>query len=151
MVDRHVVIVPARAVDREHVIELLAQQLAEHHIATARDSIAAAVDGMTADARRGFVLVAREGATVIGVAYVSFTWTLEHGGQSCWLEELYVVPQRRGQGVGATLLAAVLERARSAGCAAVDLEIDDEHGRAANLYARHGFRPLTRRRWVRDL
>ena len=137
--------------DREAVLQLLAEQLAEHRIETGGREIAAAVDGIMVDDRRGFLLVAKEASAVVGVAYVSFIWTLEHGGKSCWLEELYVLPERRGSGIGSKLLTAVLERARSSGCAAVDLEIDSEHERAANLYSRFGFRSLSRGRWVHDI
>jgi GNAT superfamily N-acetyltransferase len=137
--------------DREAVIELLAAQLAEHAIDTPRDRIAAAVDGMIGDARRGFLLVAIERGAIVGVAYVSYVWSLEHGGRSAWLEELYVAPARREHGVGGRLLSAVLERAAADGCAAVDLEVDARHERAARLYSRHGFQPLPRARWVRGL
>jgi GNAT superfamily N-acetyltransferase len=142
---------PLAAADREAAIELLVRQLREHAIATPRAAIAAVVDGALADERRALVLVAREGGTAVGIAYVSFTWTLEHGGRSCWLEELYVAPERRERGIGAALLDAVLARARATGCAAIDLEVEAEHARAARLYARRGFTPHTRARWVRRL
>ena len=137
--------------DRDAVIRLLAEQLAEHRIETGGEAIAAAVDGIMVDDRRGFLLVAKEAGTAVAVAYVSFIWTLEHGGKSCWLEELYVLPERRGVGIGSKLVAAVLEGAQSAGCAAVDLEVDSDHGRAADLYSRYDFRSLSRARWVRSL
>lgn len=137
--------------DREAVIRLLAAQLAEHQIETPSNAIVAGVDGIMTDDRRGFLLVAKEGGAVVGVAYVAFTWTLEHGGKSCWLEELYVVPERRDHGIGTRLLESVLERAKSEDCAAVDLEVDSDHRRAADLYSRHGFRSLPRARWVRPL
>lgn len=137
--------------DRDMLLALLAAQLAEHAIATGRAAMENAIDGMLADERRGFLLLAREAGEAVGVAYVAFTWTFEHGGKTSWLEELYVVPERRSAGIGARLLGAVIERARAAGCAAVDLEVDRDHARAANLYARHGFTPLPRSRWVREL
>ncbi len=85
------------------------------------------------------------------MAYVSFTWTLEHGGKSAWLEELYIVPAERNRGVGRAMLATVLQQANAADCAAVDLEVDTTHARAGPLYAREGFTPLSRARWVRAL
>ncbi len=133
------------------MIELLAEQLAEHAIATAAAEIAAAVDGIFADPRRGFVLLAREGEVSVGVAYVSFVWTLEHGGKSCWLEELYVRPARRNEGLGAAMLDAVLARAAAEGAVAIDLEVAVEHMRAANLYRRRSFAPLGRERFGRRL
>jgi len=137
--------------DRDSVVALLAAQLAEHHIDTPPAAIIKAVDGIVADARRGFLLIATEDEKLVGVAYVSTVWTLEHGGESCWLEELYVVPDRRDRGIGARLLSAVLETAKSRGCAAVDLEVDSQHERATKLYSRHGFQRLSRNRWVRSL
>ena len=106
---------------------------------------------MLADRDRGFILVALNDKRPVGVAYVSFTWTLEHGGKSAWLEELYVVPDQRDRGIGRAMLQGVLQRARENGCAAVDLEVDTQHARAERLYAREGFKPHTRNRWVRAL
>ena len=141
----------ATALDRETIIDLLIAQLSEHAIDTPRAAVCRAIDGMLANDSRGFVLIARRGPRVAGVAYVAFTWTLEHGGKSAWLEEFYVVPAQRNQGIGAALLSVALQRARAAGCAAVDLEVDRAHARAAHLYTRAGFTPLTRERWVRSL
>ena len=110
-----------------------------------------ALDGVLTDPTRGAVLIAREHGAIVGVAYLSFVWTLEHGGLSSWLEELYVIPPRRGQGIGGRLLDQSLTLARARGCAAVDLEVEAEHARAETLYARAGFRRHTRARWVRLL
>jgi GNAT superfamily N-acetyltransferase len=133
--------------DRAEVIALLAAQLAEHAIELAPDRLASAVDGVLADPARGVLFVARAEGTAVGVAYLSFTWTLEHGGPVGWLEELYVVPSQRGRGIGTALLDVVGRRARAAGCGAVELEVDAGHARAARLYTRHGFRELPRTRF----
>ena len=137
--------------ERDSVVALLAAQLAEHHIGTPPAAIIKAVEGILGDARRGFILIATQDEKLVGVAFVSTVWTLEHGGESCWLEELYVVPDRRDRGIGARLLSAVLAEAKSRGWAAVDLEVDSQHQRATNLYSRHRFQPLPRARWVRSL
>src|SRR5262245_10542307 len=128
---------------------LLAAQLEEHGIPTGR--LDAALDGALADPSRAIVLLAEEGEIPVGVAYVSFTWTLEHGGKSAWLEELYVEPDERGRGVGSAMLDELLRKTAEAGCAALDLEVESEHSRAEHLYARAGFKPHTRSRWVRAL
>jgi GNAT superfamily N-acetyltransferase len=59
---------------------------------------------------------------------------LEHGGEVAWLEELYVVPERREAGIGTKLLSRAIEAARERGCLPIDLEVDDGHSRATNLY-----------------
>ncbi len=88
---------------------------------------------------------------VVGVAVLSIVWTLEHGGKSCWLDELYVRPEVRTAGVGTLLLRKAFEVMAAAGCICMDLEVESSHARAANLYVREGFRVHTRTRYVRVL
>jgi GNAT superfamily N-acetyltransferase len=139
---------PAGVGERDEVLALLAAQLAEHAIDLPPARLAEAVDGVLADPRRGVLLLARDAGGAVGVAYLSFTWALEHGGRVGWLEELYVVPAARERGIGGALLDAVLATARAAGCAAIDLEVDAAHARAARLYERRGFGQLTRTRFA---
>jgi GNAT superfamily N-acetyltransferase len=139
--------------DRARIIELLAVQLAEHGVDLAGEALGRAVDGVLEDPRRGAFLVAAlpDGGPIVGLAYLGFTWTLEHGGLVSWLEELYVVPELRGRGVGASLLEGAMAQARARGALAMDLEVDQGHARAANLYRRAGFSALPRARWQRRL
>src|SRR5262245_9676399 len=132
-----VIIALATASDRESLLALLEAQLREHDLPTG--GLAAAIDGALAVPARGAFLVAREGPRIVGVAYLSFNWTLEHGGRAAWLEEIYVLPERRSGGLGRRLLQRVVEHARASGCLAIDLEVEASHSRAARLYEREGF------------
>jgi GNAT superfamily N-acetyltransferase len=142
------VITTARSSDRADILALLAAQLAEHAIDLPAKRLAHAVDGVLAEPARGVLFLARAEGAAVGVAYLSFTWTLEHGGRVGWLEELYVVPAQRGHGIGTALLDTVCARARAAGCGAVDLEVDAGHARAAELYRRRGFGAVSRTRFT---
>jgi GNAT superfamily N-acetyltransferase len=142
---------PATVADQPTLVALLVAQLREHRIDTPPAAIARAVAALLARPSRARLLVACVGGTPVGVAAVSFVWPLEHGDRSVWLEELYVVPAERGRGIGTALLEAALRVAAEGGAVAVDLEVDADHERAARLYARHGFQPLPRARWVRML
>ena len=137
--------------DVPRIADLLGGQFAEHRIAMTVPALRGAARGLLADPRRGFILVAVEGGTLVGIAVVVFVWTLEHGGPSAWLDELYVQPDARGRGVGTRLASEALAAAVRAGCAAVDLEVDRGHEAVERLYARMGFRPLARRRWMTRL
>ena len=136
---------------REAVVELLAAQLVEHDIELHPEHLQYAVNGFFEDSRRGRILVALRENQVVGVAVLSITWTLEHGGKSCWLDELYVRPEFRAFGVGTTLLRKAFEVMAADGCICMDLEVESSHARAANLYVREGFRVHTRTRYVRVL
>jgi GNAT superfamily N-acetyltransferase len=133
------------------VCRLLATQLAEHHVEIDDARLEAAVQGVLAEPRRGFFLAALQGGRAIAAAYVSFQWSLEQGGHSAWLEELYVEPARRCGGIGTALLEAVMRECRTAGCAAIDLEIDADHERVRSLYERCGFTAHRRSRMVKKL
>src|SRR5262245_31261406 len=72
----------ATAGDREALLALLRAQLDEHAIFLEGDELAQAVDGVLADGSRGLFLLARREGRAVGVAYLGFTWTIEHGGRS---------------------------------------------------------------------
>ena len=57
-----------------------------------------------------------------------------------YLANLFVVPDQRGSGVGASLVAAAVERARSEGLVRVVLSPSEL---SVPLYGRYGFRPAT--------
>ena len=141
----------ARAADANRLIGLLGIQLREHGVTLDARLLARAVRGLLRRPELGRVLVAADGSDVVGFAALSFLWTLEHGGRAPWLDELYVVPQRRGRGIGRALLSAAYGIAREAGAIALDLEIEKGHARAASLYRREGFERLSRERWSRRL
>jgi len=131
----------------EGVCALLRGQYAEHEISISDDVLVRAVQGLVGEVGRGVILVAREGEALLGVAVLATTWTLEHGGLVAWLDELYVVPARRGNGIGEALLDAALSAARGVGALAIELEVEESHSRASHLYERAGFSPLNRARW----
>jgi GNAT superfamily N-acetyltransferase len=144
---KEIAFAPADREDRAQIIDLLTEQLEEHGVTVSIARLAAAVDGVLDDPALGFLHVARAGRIVMGVAYVSAIWSMEHMGKSAWLDELYVDPDYRGEGVGTELLLAVMERARRDGCAALDLEVYSTHAQAERLYQRQGFRRLSATRW----
>jgi ribosomal protein S18 acetylase RimI-like enzyme len=63
-------------------------------------------------------------------------WT---GLPDAYLEELYVVPERRGEGIGRALLEATIEEARRAGADHIDLTTGEDDTAARGLYDSLGF------------
>ena len=143
------VITTATRADLTDVVALLSAQFEEHRIDAG--DIGRGAAGLIDEPSRGAIFLAslpEDPRRRIGLAVLAFTWTLEHGGQVAWLDELYVVPALRGASVGTTLLEHALAAARTAGCAAVDLEVDADHRRVEGLYQRKGFTRLDRNRWA---
>lgn len=151
MRDTSVLIRSARRGDLAALSALLVAQLREHGNAVSETVLAEAARGMLERPQRGRFLVADDGGTLVGFVALSYLWTLERGGRAVWLDELYVVPARRGDGLGQALLDAALAAAAAAGATAVDLEVEAGHERVESLYRRNGFHPEARRHWARPL
>ena len=60
---------------------------------------------------------------------------------TAWLISMWVSPEVRGQGVGETLIDAIVEWARASGARRVLLDVGDRNQPAIALYARKGFKP----------
>jgi GNAT superfamily N-acetyltransferase len=142
---------PAAVRDCRKCASLLVEQLGEHGVDASTERLSHLLEAVVANESRGFVLLARVDERIVGVAYAATILSAEHTGLVAWLEELYVAPSYRSQGIGSALLAAVVERAHKAGVVAVDLEVDGSHSRVESLYRRLGFRSLNRSRWVKEL
>lgn len=144
-------IATARLEDVAPILHLLRTQLQEHDIALTDEVLQRATQRLIEDHALGRILTARLDGELVGVAVISFLWTLEHGGPAAWLDEVYVEPARRGEGIGWQLVEAAMQVARDSGCIALDLEVDAGHDAAERLYQRMGFRRHRRVRWVRML
>jgi ribosomal protein S18 acetylase RimI-like enzyme len=73
------------------------------------------------------------------VAQVRYRWSVWWAAEDCWLEDLYVRDDARGNGLGRALTEAVLERARTRGCRRVELDVNSENPAALALYRSLGF------------
>ena len=94
------------------------------------------------EAAGGEVLVAEQGAEVVGVCQLLVFRHLQgRGGRCAELESVHVHPDHRGCGIGRTLVAAAVERARVLGCYRVQLTSDRRRSEAHRFYEHIGFEP----------
>ena len=87
----------------------------------------------------GDTIVLLGGAGPDGLAVLRFRPSLWTQGLECYLAELYVVPERRGRGLGRALLTAAIEEARDQGADHMDLGTSDDDTAARGLYESCGF------------
>ncbi len=93
----------------------------------------------------GLVLVAEvEGRLAGYVKAVKREYPLLGNPLMLVIEELYVLPQFRGRGIGRVLIAEVERAARSMGAGAVAAEVPAKNSVALSLYNGQGFRELSR-------
>jgi len=74
-----------------------------------------------------------------GLSLFRFRPALWAEGPETHLQELYVVPALRGQGIGRRLLEATVEYARAAGASGIDLNTGETDTAARALYESMGF------------
>jgi ribosomal protein S18 acetylase RimI-like enzyme len=74
-----------------------------------------------------------------GLAVLRFRTSLWTPGLECYLAELYVVPDRRGRGIGRALMRATLETSRRRGADRIELGTSEDDRVAIALYESLGF------------
>jgi ribosomal protein S18 acetylase RimI-like enzyme len=87
----------------------------------------------------GHVTVLLGGSGPDGLALMRFRPSLWSVSLDCYLEELYVVPARRGGGLGRALMEAAMDLARERGARYMDLGTAETDVAARALYEKLGF------------
>lgn len=114
-----------------------------HDFNTEYDDFTPGVEVLTRNAREMLaagdmvVLLAGEGPDALAeLRFRKSVWTAT---LDCYLEELYVVPGLRGQGIGRKLLREAMDVAREAGAAHIELGTSEDDEAARALYESEGF------------
>ena len=89
--------------------------------------------------RGGDTAVLLIGATPDGIAVLRLRPAIWSEALECYLAELYVVPVRRGRGLGRTLLLAAMDHAAQLGADYMDLGTSEDDVAARRLYESLGF------------
>jgi GNAT superfamily N-acetyltransferase len=133
---------PARAADREDIVAMSLALYREDpgmapvHAERIRETLAV----FEREPGRGQAVVADvPGEPVAGYAFLVPFWSNEQGGTLCEVDELYVRPERRGEGLGSALFAAI-DTGRFGAFAGTALGVTPGNLRARRLYERLGFR-----------
>jgi ribosomal protein S18 acetylase RimI-like enzyme len=94
------------------------------------------------DLGQSWVFLDRE--TPVGYIVLKFGYSFEYHGRDSFIDELYVEPAYRRQGVGRRAMEFVEERARELGVKAIHLEVDRGNDSAKELYRRAGYEDRSR-------
>ena len=87
----------------------------------------------------GEMVVLLVGTGPDGLAVLRFRPSLWSEALECYLAELYVVPDRRGRGLGRALMNAAIAHARRRGADYMDLGTSEDDVAARRLYESLGF------------
>jgi GNAT superfamily N-acetyltransferase len=87
----------------------------------------------------GRIWLIRCGGEVVGYAALTFGYSIEFQGRDAFVDELFLVQQVRGQGIGSEVLGKVRVEALALGIVALHLEVARDNLQARRLYERWGF------------
>jgi GNAT superfamily N-acetyltransferase len=87
----------------------------------------------------GIILLARHNDKVVGMVSLLFSISTALGGRVAILEDMVVLPDKRGLGIGSALLTAAISTARDSGCQRITLLTDSDNAIARGFYEKHGF------------
>lgn len=88
------------------------------------------------------VLLAEEGSTVVGFALFFHNYSTFLGKPGIYLEDLFVLPETRGQGHGKALLQALARLAVERGCGRLEWSVLDWNEPAIRFYQALGAVPM---------
>ncbi len=74
-----------------------------------------------------------------GFALLTLRPNVWYAGSVALLDELYVVPELRGGGIGSAIMAKVFDLAGEQGWSLIEINVDEADVDAQRFYERHGF------------
>lgn len=99
----------------------------------------AAVEALLADPALGNIWLITKSGQEIGYVALCYSYSIEFAGRDAFIDEFYIRPEYRGQGIGFRTLEVVKSEAGKAGIKALHLEVNDKNAAALVLYEQHGF------------
>lgn len=75
---------------------------------------------------------------LVGYSMLSKTYSTERGGICMWIEDLYILPEYQGKGIGKTYLNYLDDRFKNESIR-LRLEVAKSNTKAIELYKRYGF------------
>jgi GNAT superfamily N-acetyltransferase len=90
----------------------------------------------------GCVWLAERDSVAAGHAVLTLRYTMEHGALSGYVDDLFVKPEFRRQGIARALLSALFDECARRSCKSIYVEVGDRNVPAIELYGRFGLGPF---------
>jgi ribosomal protein S18 acetylase RimI-like enzyme len=118
-----------------------------------KDLSQAAMKQLIDQPQTGRVWLIRVDGSDVGYVALTFTFSIEFGGQTAFIDELLIEEAHRGKGIGQRVVEKVITAAKNLGVNNLVLEVSEENERARRLYRNCGFTDRKYRlmtRWLGD-
>ncbi len=125
--------------DLEALLPLVAAYHDFEDVGSSADGRRRAVAPLLNDPSLGAVWCIEGPQGLVGYLALCFGYSIEFGGRDAFVDEFFILPEARGQGLGGRLLEEVKAAAAGEGILALHLEVERRNEAAQRIYARHGF------------
>jgi GNAT superfamily N-acetyltransferase len=134
----------ARRADIQMVVGLMRDFYAESGYELDDVRASAAFAALLDEPRLGQVWLIEHGPAgdVVGYIVVTFVFAMEFGGRMAVVDDFYVRPEARGDGLGKAALAAARRACEELGARAMRVEVGAENAVARAVYRSAGFTEL---------
>jgi ribosomal protein S18 acetylase RimI-like enzyme len=130
----------ATSEDVDDLLDLMSDFYAESAYDLNRELSRRALDDLIEHPSWGRVWLVRHDGRTAGYIVLTVCFSMEYGGLSGNVDDLFVRPEFRRRGLGRLAMEALLSECRQRDVRAVHVEVDQNNRRAKNLYGKVGFR-----------
>lgn len=129
---------PATLADLDALVDLMHEFYAEAGFALDRAWAARSLADLIDHPSFGGVWLIRTQGQVAGYVVLSVRYSMEHGGLSACIDDLFVRPTYRRCGAARAGLDALVDDSRRRGCLSLHVEVGRDNAAAVALYQRYG-------------
>ena len=108
------------------------------------------ISELTANLNKGSIIMIHAGTETIGYAIVIYYWSNEYGGNIACIDELYINPAWRNQGIGSKCIDYIARKFETK-FKGMQTETTPNNRRGMLFYKKCGFRPALNRHLFREL
>jgi GNAT superfamily N-acetyltransferase len=129
---------PALVEEIEELLPLMRAYCRFYETVPDDDGIRTMLRTLITDPGQGAVFVARDSERAVGVATMDWKWSSLKAARIGFLEDLFVDPDARGQGIADALIGICADRCRELDMPALQWETAPDNLRAQEVYNRTG-------------
>ena len=123
------------------LVELMQEFYAEANYSLDKQWASASFSALLADNSRGSVWIIQEDGEPAGYVVLTTRFSMEYGGLDGFIDDLYIRPAYRRQGLGRAALRVLFEESERRKLQAVHVEVGEDNIGAKILYRSYGLEP----------
>lgn len=130
---------PATEADVDVILKMMRGYYEEDGYAFSQAKAREAVFSLLRDKHLGCLWVAQIDTSVVGYLAVTLGFSFEYRGRDAFIDEVFIVEEYRGQGLGREAIDVAEAYCREFAVKALHLEVEHHRERARGLYEQAGF------------